>query len=308
MVTEPAGKMNGKVTGSYKFTTPGVYKLRMNVTDQKNVTTYANTNGDLDAIIVIYDPASGHTYGGGYFTSPAGALMSNPSATGDVTYGFAVNYYKTATYPKGETQFEFKQGGLEFNAVNFSYIAISGARAQFRGSGKITGGQSGVEFILTVIDGELDGTGMDKIRVKIYNKSGEVIYDNQPGDSDAADPATVVGSGSTVAVQLNSASVVASRGIVNSGTDIIDTVGLEVKAYPNPAGSHFNIAIRSKDNIQPVNLRVYDVTGRLVGEFKNVKPGSVIKMGETLKTGIYLMKVVQGNRRQEIKLVKMADQ
>jgi hypothetical protein len=28
----------------------------MNVTDQNGVTSYANTNYDLDAIVVIYDP------------------------------------------------------------------------------------------------------------------------------------------------------------------------------------------------------------------------------------------------------------
>jgi hypothetical protein len=46
--------------------------------------------------------------GGGWFASPAGALSASPAATGKVSYGFQSNYYKGATYPKGETQFEFK--------------------------------------------------------------------------------------------------------------------------------------------------------------------------------------------------------
>lgn len=49
-----------------------------------------------------------------------------------------------------------------------------------------------------MIDGAIAG-GADRIRIKIFNKNtSRVIYDNQPGASDAADPLTVVGSGSTL--------------------------------------------------------------------------------------------------------------
>ena len=143
VVTEPSGSQNGKVTGSYKFNAPGVYKLQMNVTDQTGVTSWANTNNDMDAIVVIYDPNGGNAFGGGWFTSPAGALKADASATGKASYGFAVNYANPAK-PKGETQFEFKVGNFEFNALNFDYLAIGGAKAQFRGTGKIIGAQSGI--------------------------------------------------------------------------------------------------------------------------------------------------------------------
>jgi hypothetical protein len=201
-ITEPSGNKNGKSTGSYKFNSPGVYKLQMNITDQNGVTSYANTNGDLEAIVVIYDPNGGYTHGGGWYDSKPGALVSNPSATGKVSYGFAINYFKHATNPKGENQFEFKLGDFEYNALNFDYLVIQGAKAQFKGTGKIIGGQSGVGFTMTVIDGALDGTGIDKVRMKIYNKNnGKIIYDNQPGASDVASPVEVVGSNSTVVIQ-----------------------------------------------------------------------------------------------------------
>ncbi len=56
----------------------------MNVTDQKGVTSYATTNGYLDAIVVVYDPNGGYTYGGGSFQSPKGALVSKPNQIGRV--------------------------------------------------------------------------------------------------------------------------------------------------------------------------------------------------------------------------------
>ena len=138
----------------------------MNVTDQKGITHYTNTAGDLEAIVVIYDPNGGYAYGGGYYNSPAGALRSDPVATGKASYGFTLNYFKNSTYPKGETQFEFKVGNFEFNALNFEYLVINNSMSQFKGTGKIIGGQSGVGFTMTVVDGQLDGSGVDKIRME----------------------------------------------------------------------------------------------------------------------------------------------
>src|SRR6185503_15812230 len=247
IVTEPAANKNGKVTGSYKFTSPGVYKLQMNTVDQNNITSYANTNGDLEAIVVIYDPNGGNTYGGGYFSSPAGALRSDPNATGKASYGFTVNYFKNSTNPKGETQFEFKVGEFEFNALTFDYLVISSSMAQFKGTGKIIGGQSGIGFIMTVVDGQLDGTGIDKIRMKIYNKNtGTIIYDNQPGASDAALPTLSVGNNSSIVISGTNSNLTSSN--TNQKVEIEATApsavsDLDIIAYPNPSITGFSIIV-----------------------------------------------------------------
>lgn len=142
-VGEPSRLRNGTVTGAYKFTAPGVYKLLLNLKDQSGVTTWVNTAGDLEAIVVVYDPNGGFTAGGGWFMSAPGALMATPSASGEVSYGFQSNYYKGATYPKGETQLEFKVGNLKFNALNFEYLSIARGKGQFKGSGELVGHQRG---------------------------------------------------------------------------------------------------------------------------------------------------------------------
>lgn len=247
-VNEPSDNVNGTVAGSYKFNNAGVYKLQMNVTDQNGVTRYATTNENLDAIVVVYDPNGGYTYGGGNFYSPMGALRSNTALAGDVSYGFTVNYYKGAKYPKGEAQFDFKLGDFEFNALNFDYLVISNSMAQFKGTGKIIGGQSGIGFIMTVVDGELDGTGVDKIRMKIYNKNnGQVIYDNQPGASDAALPTHAVGANSVIVIGggAKSSSVAnTEQPIVRIENNLL-VESLEVGAFPNPHQGTFSLRIQS---------------------------------------------------------------
>jgi hypothetical protein len=44
------------------------YKLQMNITDQTGLTTLYKYSGDLEAIVVIYDPNGGNTYGWGIIT------------------------------------------------------------------------------------------------------------------------------------------------------------------------------------------------------------------------------------------------
>src|SRR3990170_8691144 len=55
-------------------------------------------------------------------------------------------------------------------------------------------------FMLTAIDGDLKGRGnSDMFRIKIWDKAtGMLIYDNQYGSSDAADPTTAIAGGSIV--------------------------------------------------------------------------------------------------------------
>lgn len=304
-VTEPSGINNGAVVGSNKFTAAGVYKLKMNVTDQYGITAYSNTNENLDAILVVYDPNGGYTYGGGSFNSPQGALAKTPAAEGAATFGFTVNY-KKGSLPKGETQFDFKVGDFEFNALNFDYLAISNAKAQFKGTGKIIGGQSGIGFIMTVIDGALDGTGIDKIRMKVFNRNtGEVYYDNQPGTSDAASPTQAVGANSVIFIQNNS-----NAPQRNAGNDLpIETealpAGFNVNVFPNPSSNQFKLIINSGNRNEQIMLHVYDATGKLIETKTNLNAGSVIEIGNAYKQGIYFVRISQGNDHKELKLVKI---
>jgi len=300
-VTEPAGNQNGKISGSYKFNAAGVYKLQMNVTDQTGATSYANTNNDLDAIVVIYDPNGGYSYGGGWFPSLPGALTSNTAAEGKASYGFSVNY-RNGTKPKGETQFEFKVGSFEFNALNFDYLAISGAKAQFSGTGKIIGGQSGVGFIMTVKDGAIDGGTEDKIRMKIFNRNtGYVYYDNQPGASDVADPLTAVGTNSSIVIQGSETMTTARN---EEQTKEILPAKFELTAYPNPTSQYFNLQVKTNDPSTKIQLLVYDQLGMLLEKRDDVLVGSVIRLGENYKAGIYYARMIQGKQHSEVKLVK----
>jgi len=201
-ITEPAGSKNGTAKGTFTFKDPGVYKVTLKVTDNTGALSWADMQDDVDALVVIYDPAAGYVIGGGYIESPAGSFFSDATATGKLSFGFNSKFFKTATNPKGETQLDFLIGNLDFNALNYDYLVIDKARAQCAGFGKVNG-VSGYNFILTVIDGSLvPGGGPDKFRIKIFDKiTGAIVYDSQPGASDAADPITPIGLGGDISIK-----------------------------------------------------------------------------------------------------------
>ena len=121
---------------------------------------------------------------------------------GKMSFGFNSKFFKGATNPKGESQLDFLLGNVEFNALNYDYLVINNGRAQFKGFGKING-VSGYDFIVTVIDGNLPGgDGVDKFRIKIWEKTtGILVYDNQMGASDSADPTMPIGLGGDISIK-----------------------------------------------------------------------------------------------------------
>jgi hypothetical protein len=148
-------------------------------------------------LFAVYDPSGGFVTGGGWINSPAGAYRLDVSLTGKANFGFVSKYLKGATTPTGQTEFQFKAGDLNFHSSAYEWLVIAGAKAQYKGSGTINGtGNYG--FILTAIDGEINGGGgIDKFRMKIQDKdSGICVYDNQFGALDDAVPTTQIGGGS----------------------------------------------------------------------------------------------------------------
>ncbi len=189
-VAETSG--SGSCTASRTFTSAGVYRVTIVVTDKDDgEDTYTFE------FVVIYDPSAGFVTGGGWILSPKGAYVPEPTLTGKATFGFVSRYRKGAKVPEGNTEFQFHAAGMNFKSTSYQWLVVSGAKAQFKGVGTINGtGNYG--FLLTATDGQMPGGGgLDKFRIKIWDiGSGTVVYDNAPSasdDIDAVDPQIISG-------------------------------------------------------------------------------------------------------------------
>jgi FlgD Ig-like domain len=245
------------------FATAGVYRIKLVVTDQCGGASTATTVGGLDAMVVVYDPSAGFVTGGGWIQSPAGSYAPDPSLAGKANFGFVSKYKKGMTVPTGETEFQFKAGNVDFHSSSYDWLVISGARAQYKGTGTINGAGT-FGFLLSAVDGETPGGGgKDKFRIKIVDKATSlVVYDNMMGAPDSSAAATLLGGGS-IAIQTNGGKASASIGAsLDAGAASPSVSGL-AQNRPNPFNPETTLRFTLSRSAR-ATLRVFDARGALV--------------------------------------------
>ncbi len=77
---------------------------------------------------------------------------------------------------------------------------------------------------------------------------------------------------------------------------------MEVKVYPNPTTTQFNVQVKSTGTEEAV-VRVLDVTGRFIKRVK-VSSNSNVNLGADLKAGAYMLEVRQGKEVKTVRVMK----
>jgi hypothetical protein len=161
---------------------PGVYRLNVVATDAAgNVATQV-----VD--FVVYSPQGGSVSGGGRFTSPSGALTSDPGFVGSAFFAFHSSYKKGATVPAGTTSFWLQSNVFRFVSDHYEWLVVNqgGTNAQFKGTGLVDGhlapGGSSYGFMVWATDGSASAVEPGTFRMKIWYEdaggSEVVVYDN----------------------------------------------------------------------------------------------------------------------------------
>ena len=78
---------------------------------------------------------------------------------------------------------------------------------------------------------------------------------------------------------------------------------LTLTAYPNPSQNYFNVRMEGSSD-SPIDIRVIDMLGRVIEVRKAITPGTVIQFGQNLRAGWYILEAVQGEEKQQMKLIK----
>ena len=193
-VTAANAVTGGSFDRTHTYAEAGVYEVAVTVTDDDGGVDQATY-----AYVVVYDPSAGFVTGGGTIDVAAGSQPSAPDASGVANFGFVSKYHKGAKVPTGATNFRFKAGNFDFQSNAYDWLVIAGTRAQYKGTGTVNG-EGSYGFLLTAVDGNAkNSTGNDTLRLKVWDlESDGVMFDNQRGADDNADPATAIRSGSIV--------------------------------------------------------------------------------------------------------------
>ena len=83
---------------------------------------------------------------------------------------------------------------------------------------------------------------------------------------------------------------------------ILTVENLLLNAWPNPSEDQFNVRIMS-DSRAPIQLKVYDINGKIVHTERGAVD-QVYKFGSLFKNGLYMVEVIQGDKRTSSKLIK----
>ena len=79
---------------------------------------------------------------------------------------------------------------------------------------------------------------------------------------------------------------------------------IKIHGYPNPSLDAFHVHIESDDLNTPGTLKVMNVYGQVIEEFKNVKPGEVKVFGKNYMKGGYIITFKQGNKFGKTRLIR----
>lgn len=94
----------------------GIHTISVTGTDAATQFRPGYTGPETTIMLVVYDPSAGFVTGGGWITSPLGAYAPDAALTGKAKFGFVAKYKKGAMTPVGNTEFQFKAGGLSFHS------------------------------------------------------------------------------------------------------------------------------------------------------------------------------------------------
>ncbi|NND12279.1 MAG: T9SS type A sorting domain-containing protein [Flavobacteriaceae bacterium] len=86
---------------------------------------------------------------------------------------------------------------------------------------------------------------------------------------------------------------------------IIETPKVEfaVRSWPNPSQNDFNIRISTDNTVDPIKVQVFDITGKTV-HIDSIDSNMNYRFGNELGSGLYFVKVAQGNNVKTLRLMK----
>jgi hypothetical protein len=84
---------------------------------------------------------------------------------------------------------------------------------------------------------------------------------------------------------------------------VVESLTFEARVTPNPSAGSFVLYVNSSDTKEGIVVSVVDMLGRAI-ETRNMNSGSALKIGADYVPGIYIIRVMQGANRKEIKVVK----
>lgn len=107
----------------------------------------------------------------------------------------------------------------------------------------------------------------------------------------------------TMLTQTSTPATTAVKPVTTENTATTTEEDFKVTVMPNPSTTYFTLKFESR-YATPINMRVMDVSGRVVDVKNKIGSNSSIKAGENYASGTYYAEMIQGNKRKWVQLIK----
>jgi hypothetical protein len=293
------------LTGQHRYSEAGTYSVVIALTDA------CGEVAEAAYTVVVIDQNAGHVTGAGLFNSPRDAYRNDRHVSCIGAFELNIKYKNGSSVPEGKTEFRLLASNLRFKSTSYEWLTITGNLAIYKGQGELNG-EKGYSFLVSAIDaGKLVDNNthqwnfiVDKFRIKIWNSAGVVIYDNQPGAADNADPTTSVLGVIIIHKGKKKDSAPDLRTVEPLAEEIITETKLSV--FPNPFVDVITVQLDPKVEVNPT-IQLFDNSGRPLYEkehtYQETGTYSVNVGDAATKSGVYLLRINQGQRVEVIKVL-----
>jgi hypothetical protein len=289
------------------------------------------------SVITVYKPTGDFITGGGYIVNAMPEGLMKADVGSKTNFGFNVKLNKTGKNLQGNLNFVFrrkvgtavktyqvKTNAMESLSVNASNVnrqtanfvskcnitditnpltpvAIGGNKFMY--VNMIDNGEPGtkdsISFVL--IDGSGDPTILANIMYTSHWEGNLTRMKKLGGGNLVVHSGFNLGSSNTIAASAN------PRIADNATTAPVNAIAFDVKAYPNPTSSQFNVKLESSNTIDPISIIVYGVNGKVIEQKQKLSPGQIVQLGALYRPGLYILEMIQGHQHRQLKLVKIPD-
>ncbi|MEJ8843702.1 glycosyl hydrolase [Lacibacter sp. H375] len=277
-------------------------------------------------IVTVSKPVpGGYMVGGGRIENISSSGYIRGKSGLNTDFQADISYTKSGTNPKGKANLlirsYYKPDGMLDTELHTYIIATSAISSLNVGTPTATATfsakanlyeqmpdlslvqiEGGSTFEMVIYQNQCN----QKVAVTLYRKAGGIWYSSNWNGTATIQQSLNGGEAAVSGGGICSAITTRSNNNVEQ-IDLLSVLKFGIKAYPNPSTSYFMLNIESMDTKTPINVRVLSITGKEMELIRNITAGQTIQIGNRYSPGMYVLEVIQGERKMTTMLIKQSD-
>ena len=327
----------GIASYSYNYTLQGAEQNSSGKTWEiwAEANNYYKGATDQVTLVTLALPGQDNVSGGGHIVINNSAGQFAATSLSKMNFGFTMKWNKSGKNLQGQINIIFRrwelfQGVMQWrtyqiksNAINSMAVNLAGGYSKGIINTKATlnditdplavishGGNHALMIEAWDHTTNTGGT-LDKIGVTLINSTNNLLFASSwasnvlqiqqlnGGNINVKSNNTAVGSGGNTVAAPKAPSTPAAQEVKEQVSII------ELKAYPNPSNSYFTVQILNNRQDASMQLRVTDISGRVVEMVNNLKGNQVLRLGQRYHAGTYVIEVIEGGQSKQLKVIKL---